>query len=89
MVGAGGKKLLFDEQFLTTGEVLLLSEKRERNEANITKRVIEARLASGASLQARRQTESDYPQKNSGKNPSATLVGVVRLELTRPKATRF
>ncbi len=32
---AGGKKLLLNEQFLTTGEVFLISEKRQCHEANL------------------------------------------------------
>ena len=73
MGGAGGKKMFPEEQFLTTGEVLLLSEGRGTTAANITKRVTEARLASGASLQARRQTESDYPQKKLGQKPECNI----------------
>ena len=42
MERAGGKKLLSNEQFLTTGEVLLICNAATARKANVTTRVTEA-----------------------------------------------
>ena len=67
MVGAERKKMFWNEHFLSSGEVFLYEREATAQRSEFRKRVTAAPLARETSLQARRQTESDYPQKNSGK----------------------
>ena len=69
MVGAERKKMFWNEHFLSSGEVFLYEREAIAKRSEFRKRVTEAPLANVMSLQARRQTESDYHIKKARDKP--------------------